>query len=241
MLAFARRCTKEILRDPATIFFGLGFPLILLLLLSTLQKNIPTPLFEINDLAPGICVFALSFFSLFAATLVAKDRESAFLQRLYTTPLTAADFILGYTLPLLPLALLQSLLCLLASIPLGLSVGVNTLFALISIFPIALLHISLGLLCGSMLNAKQVGGICGALLTNLTAWLSGIWFDLSLIGGLFEKIATALPFYHAVELAKTLQHGNYAAVALHLLSPIFSAFLITGLSIFCFLRQMQRL
>ena len=127
MLAFARRCTKEILRDPATIFFGLGFPLILLLLLSTLQKNIPTPLFEINDLAPGICVFALSFFSLFAATLVAKDRESAFLQRLYTTPLTAADFILGYTLPMIPIALAEGVACYLCAMLLGLEFSLNIL------------------------------------------------------------------------------------------------------------------
>ena len=108
-LAFAKRCAKEILRDPLNIFFGLGFPIVLLFLLSAIQANIPVEIFEIERLAPGIAVFGLSFMTLFSATLVSKDRESALLQRLYTTPLKPADFILGYTLPLIPMAVAQSL------------------------------------------------------------------------------------------------------------------------------------
>ncbi|MBR4950019.1 MAG: ABC transporter permease, partial [Clostridia bacterium] len=59
MIMFARRCSKEILRDPINLCFGLGFPLVLLLLLSVIQKNIPVSLFEINILTPGITVFGL--------------------------------------------------------------------------------------------------------------------------------------------------------------------------------------
>ena len=82
MMTFAKRCSREILRDPINLSFGLGFPLVLLLLLSSLQANIPVSLFEIDTLTPGITVFGLSFMTLFSATLVAKDRESALLQRL---------------------------------------------------------------------------------------------------------------------------------------------------------------
>ena len=180
MLTFAGRNAKEILRDPLTLLFGLGFPLILLLLLSAIQANIPVSLFEIQSLAPGITVFGLSFITLFSATVLAKDRGSSLLQRLYTTPLTPADFILGYTLPILPMALAQTALCYAAALLLGLDLTVNILLAVLLNLPVSLLFISLGLLFGSILNEKQVGGICGALLTNLTAWLSGIWFDLEL-------------------------------------------------------------
>ena len=174
MLTFARRCAKEILRDPINLGFGLGFPLVLLFLLSALQANIPVPLFEINTLAPGITVFGLSFITLFSATLVAKDRESALLQRLYTTPLTGMDFIFGYLLPLLPIALGQTVICYLAAIPLGLTVSGNILYAVLGNLPMAVFNIALGLLAGCLLGVKQVGGICGALLTNLSAWLSGV-------------------------------------------------------------------
>ena len=210
MLTFAKRCAKEILRDPLNLGFGLGFPLVLLLLLSSLQANIPVSLFEIDRLTPGITVFGLSFMSLFSATLVAKDRESALLQRLYTTPLTGLDFILGYMLPLLPIALGQTVICYLFSVPLGLTVSVNILYAILGIIPMAVFHIALGLLFGSILGVKQVGGICGALLTNLSAWLSGVWFDLQLVGDSFRKIANVLPFVHAAELEKALFSGNFS-------------------------------
>ena len=161
MLTFARRCARELLRDPINLIFGLGFPLVLLLLLSSLQANIPVSLFEIDTLTPGITVFGLSFLTLFSATLVSRDRESAFLQRLYTTPLTGADFILGYLLPMLPLALGQSLVCFLFAIPLGLTVKIHILYAVLGILPMAVFNISLGLLFGSLLGVKQVGGVSG--------------------------------------------------------------------------------
>lgn len=240
MMTFAKRCTKEILRDPLNLAFGLGFPLILLYLLSAIQANAPVSLFEINTLTPGITIFGLSFITLFSATLISKDRESALLQRLYTSPLTGLDFILGYMLPILPIVLGQAIICYLAAIPLGLTFRINILYAVIGIIPMAIFNISLGLLCGSLLGVKQVGGICGALLTNLSAWLSGVWFDLSLVGGPFEKIAKALPFLHAAEMEKALFNGDFEAAASHLLPVLFYAAVITAAAIFCFLRQIKK-
>jgi len=240
MLTFAKRCTKEILRDPINLGFGLGFPLVLLVLLSSLQKNIPVHLFEINTLTPGITVFGLSFMTLFSATLIAKDRESAFLQRLYTTPLTGLDFIIGYMLPILPIALGQSVVCYLFAIPLGLDISVNVIYAVIGIIPMAVFNIALGLLCGSVLGVKQVGGICGALLTNLSAWLSGVWFDLELVGGTFEKIAYALPFVHAAELEKALFNGNFETAAAHVLPILIYSVIISVIAVLTFLGQMKR-
>ena len=239
MLSFAKRCAREILRDPLNLGFGLGFPLTLLLLLSSLQANIPVSLFEIDTLAPGMTVFGLAFITLFSATLIAKDRESAFLQRLYTTPLTGLDFILGYMLPLLPIAIGQTTFCYLFAIPLGLTVSPNIVYAIIGSIPMAIFNIALGLLCGSLLGVKQVGGICGALLTNLCAWLSGVWFDLELVGGLFQKVATFLPFFHGAQLEKALFRGDFQQAAAHLLPVLLSSTLITAASVFCFLRQMK--
>ena len=240
MMTFAKRCAKEILRDPINLGFGLGFPLVLLLLLSAMQANIPVSLFEINTLTPGITVFGLSFITLFSATLIAKDRESAFLQRLYTTPLTGFDFIMGYMLPILPITFGQSVICYLVAIPLGLTVSMNIVYAIIGIIPIAIFNVSLGLLCGSIFGVEQVGGICGALLTNLSAWLSGVWFDLKLVGGAFEKIANMLPFVHAVEMEKALFAGNFRLAATHFLPIVVYTVLITAVAVFCFLKQMKK-
>ncbi len=240
MMTFAKRCTKEILRDPINLGFGLGFPLVLLLLLSALQANIPVHLFEIDNLTPGITVFGLSFMTLFSATLIAKDRESALLQRLYTTPLTGVDFIIGYMLPILPIALGQSLVCYLFAIPLGLEFSENVIYATIGIIPMAIFNIALGLLCGSLFGVKQVGGICGALLTNLSAWLSGVWFDLNLVGGTFERVANALPFVHAAEMEKALFHGDFEATASHILPILLYSGFVTVIAVCCFLHQMKK-
>lgn len=240
MLTFATRTAKEILRDPLNLAFGLGFPIVLLLLLSAMQANIPVSLFEIESLAPGITVFGLSFMTLFAATLISKDRESALLQRLYTTPLTASDFILGYMLPILPIAVMQSLVCYIVALFLGLHLTVTILYAVLYVIPIAIFFIALGLLCGSIFNSKQVGGICGALLTNLTAWLSGIWFDPALVGNAFEKIANVLPFLHAVELERAVLNGHYTDILSHIYWILGYSVLGILLAVFAFLKQMKR-
>lgn len=240
MLTLAHRNAKEILRDPLNLFFGLGFPLVLIGLLSAIQANIPVSLFEIQHLTPGITVFGLAFMTLFSATLLAKDRGSSLLQRLYTTPLTSLDFILSYTLPILPFSLAQSIICYMAAFLLGLPFTGGVLLALLGIVPISLLYTAMGLLFGSILNDKQVGGICGALLTNLSAWLSGVWFDLELMGGTFQKVAGLLPFLHAVELERALLKGDFTGIFPHLWWVLgYTVFTLTA-AVLLFLRQMKK-
>jgi ABC-2 type transport system permease protein len=240
MLTFAGRNSKEILRDPLNLAFGLGFPLVLIVMLSAIQANIPVPMFEIQHLTPGITVFGLSFISLFSATILAKDRGSSLLQRLYTTPLTPVDFILGYTLPMLPIAAAQSVICYIAAVILGLEVTVNILYAVLLNIPVSVFYIAMGLLCGSVLNDKQVGGICGALLTNLSAWLSGIWFDLELVGTAFKRIANALPFVHAVEMGRAVLSGNFGDIFPHLWWVLGYTVVLLLLAVALFLRQMKK-
>ena len=240
MLSYSLRTAKEILRDPLNLGFGLGFPLVLLFLLSAIQANIPVSLFELEMLTPGLTVFGLAFMTLFSASLIAKDRSSSLLQRLYTTPLRPADYILGYMLPVLPISAAQCLLCYLAAACLGLKLTINVLWALLLLIPAEIFFIALGLLCGSVLTDKQVGGICGALLTNLTAWLSGVWFDLDLVGGVFKAIAYALPFVHAVEMERAVLAGNYSNIWPHLLWVLGYGVVTLVAAVLLFLRQMRR-
>ena len=239
VLAFSSRNRKEILRDPLNFAFGLGFPLVLLLLLSTIQKNIPVKIFEIEKLAPGMAVFGLSFISLFSGMLIAKDRSSSFLMRLFASPLSSSDFILGYSLPLLPMAVLQSVVCFTASFFFGLPINLNVLLAVAILIPTAVLFIGIGLLAGSVFNDKQVGGVCGALLTNVSGWLSGTWFDLNLVGGAFKKIAYALPFVHAVDAGKAAISGDYSAIPSNLLWVTAYAVVILTFAVLAFKKKMK--
>ncbi len=240
MLTFAKRNFKEIVRDPLNLSFLFGFPIVLLLLLSAIQANIPVSMFEIQHLAPGVMVFGLAFMTLFSATLIAKDRQSSFMHRLYTTPMTSRDFIIGYTLPMIPIAMLEGVVSYLFAMVLGLEPSFNIIISILFIIPIALLYIGIGLLCGSVLNDKQVGGICGALLTNLSAWLSGIWFDLELVGGAFKGIAYLLPFVHAVEMQRAIILGDLAGIFPHMWWVLGYGALMLAAAVLLFLRQMKR-
>lgn len=236
--AFAKRNLKEMLRDPLTVFFGLGFPLVLLLMMNVIQRNIPVHIFELNTLAPGIALFGLTFLALFSGLLLAKDRASAFLSRLAASPMTASDFLLGYLLPMLPIAVGQTVLCLGAAVALGLPLTWNLLAAAASLLPSALLFIALGLLCGTLFNDKQVGGMCGAILTNVTAWLAGIWFDLSLVGGPFQTVAYILPFVHGADGAKAALAGEWAALPEHLIWVSAWAAAVMVLAVWLFRRRL---
>ena len=216
ILAFGRRNAREILRDPLSVAFLVGFPVALLLLLSAIEANLPLPLFALERLAPGIAVFALAFVTLICATLLARDRHSALLRRLYATPMTPADFLLSYALPMIPIAVAQSMVCYFVAVGMGLPPTAKIAGAVALTVPVSLLYIALGLLFGSVLNVKQVGGICGAVLTNVAAWLSGIWFDLELVGGAFRRVAYFLPFVHAVEAERAAMSGDLARIPGHL-------------------------
>lgn len=237
---FSSRTLKEILRDPISLFFGLVFPVLLLILLTIMNRNIPGDIFDITELTPGIAVFGLSFMSLFAGQIIAKDKASEFLTRLFTTPMTARDFILGYTLPLIPIALLQTIFCFVTALFLGMKFSFSIIAAIISILPVGVVFISSGLLLGSLLNEKAVGGVCGALLTNVTALFSGAWFSVELVGGIFEKIAHVLPFFHAVEMARAAMRDQYADMFPHVWWVLGYGIVISILAIYVFHKKMKR-
>ena len=238
ILLFAERNMKEILRDPINLFFGLSFPVIFLLLLSAINSNAPTqsynPAFRIGVLAPGIATFSPVFMALFAGMLLAKDRASSFLMRLFTSPTTSAEFLFGYTLPMVVVAMAQSLIAFLAAMLFGFSFTINVFLAILVIIPITLLFIAIGLLCGSGMSDKAVGGVCGALLTIIAGWFAGIWFPLDLIGGIIKTLSEILPFYHAAQAAIAAINGNYVEILPHMAIVLAYVVVVFAVAVFIF-------
>ncbi len=235
---WARRVAKEILRDPLSLIFGIGFPVVLLLLFSAIQSNIPVALFEAETLTPGIAVFGLSFLALFSAQLLARDRATFVLGRMFTTPMRAHNFILGYVLPLLPMALGQGIIVYGVSMLLGLTPTWGILPALASLLPVAGIYIGIGLLCGSLMSEKAATSLCGALLTNCSALLGGAWFSLEMVGEGFRAFADLLPFSHAVDLGRAALALD-ASRAEHLIWVCVYAVLLLGGAILAFRRTMR--
>ncbi|MDO4564401.1 MAG: ABC transporter permease [Clostridia bacterium] len=244
MLALASRNQKELLRDPLTLIFGVGFPLVLLILMTIIENSvsastgISVPQFELQNLLPGLLVFGLSFLCLFCGMLLAGDRESSFLMRLFASPLTALDYLSAYALPILAVAVAQSLICLGAGLLLGAEVSLRLILLVLALLPSALLFIAIGLLFGTLFTYKQVGGV-SSIVVNVAAWLSGTWFELKLVGGVFERICYYLPFAHAVELAKKAYAGA-GDITVNLLCVLGYALAVFALAGLMFRRRMKQ-
>lgn len=240
-LAFADRNRKEFLRDPLTLIFGIGFPVILILLIALMKNSIqgmPDELFPMESFAPGMAVFGLSFLSLFLGTLISNDRNSSFLMRIFASPLTSADYIIGYSIWLFPISIIQSTVCFLTASFFGLSLNVNTLVAIVVLLPVAALFISMGLLLGAIFTYRQVGGIA-SIIVNISAWFSGTWFDLNLIGGTFKNICYFMPFAHAVDSVKLAISGDYNMIFQHMTWVLTYTIILFIIAIFVFKRKVR--
>ncbi len=67
-------------------------------------------MFEIDNLAPGLAMFGTVVIELFTGMLLAKDRSSSFLLRLFASPMTATEFLLGYTAPMIITTIAQAVI-----------------------------------------------------------------------------------------------------------------------------------
>src|SRR5699024_10182995 len=116
--AFAERNLKEILRDRLNMLFGFGLPVVMLILLSLMYHKLigTVEIFSLENFVPGVSVFELTFISLFPGVLLSIDLDSSFLTRLFTSPLTVFDYIIGYSYPLLPMSIVQSVICFLTAV-----------------------------------------------------------------------------------------------------------------------------
>ncbi|MCP6682867.1 ABC transporter permease [Bacillus nakamurai] len=234
MLNFAIRNRKEIFRAPLSIILGIALPVILLLVFTTIEKNAPLDTFKVNNLTPGLIVFSFAFLTMFSALLIAKDKQTALLTRLFASPLKITDYVAGYTLPMIPLAILQITICYVAAMAAGLSVEwLNLLASIAVLLPIALMSIFLGLCLGAIFTDKQISGI-GTIYITLVQFLGGAWMDLNLLGETFNKIANALPFVHAIELAQEVIIGDYSAFNEHFWQTVGYAVLSLLIAILAF-------
>lgn len=245
--AFSKRNFKELLRDPLSYIFCLGFPLVMLVVMTMVNDGIPAEakmtIFRIDNLAGGIAVFGLTFVMLFTCLTVSKDRSGAFLMRLYSTPMRSGSFIAGYMLPLLLLAVIQVVITFAASLGIAAvkNVELNVIGLLLSVaalLPTIVMFISLGLLFGTLFSEKAAPGLCSVVI-SFASFLGGIWFDVDNTTGVLVKICNALPFVHSVKTARLASALSFGDILPHLLITSAYMLVITALSIVVFRNKMK--
>ena len=210
-ITFAKRNIKELIRDPLSIFFALLLPLFLLVIFQ--QFKIPSIEYKIENFTPSIILFSFSFLTLFTATLIASDRQSSLLTRLFATPMQAYEYILGYTLAVLPIAFMQIIILFTTAFFLNLPFTISILLAIPILLLISLLFIGLGILIGLISTEKSASGI-GSIIVQLVCFTSGMYFSLEMVGKVFRIISGILPFYHALEITKgILNHLSFSVIS----------------------------
>ena len=247
-IVFAGRVGKEIRRDPLSYIFCLGFPIVMLVVMSIVDSSIPAQanmtVFHIYNLAPGIAYFGLTFVMFFTGIQVSKDRTTALLLRLYASPMKPADYVTGYTLPVCILGIVQMAICFAAAFLVGLCKGYAfsfsaILLSMLLLVPSLLMFTGIGILFGSAVSEKAAPGLC-SIIISAVGMIGGIWMDLDGIGGLMKKIAWAMPFYHGVALARLPFGEGLSEMSGHLIWTLGSAVLFYALSIVVFTSRMKK-
>ncbi len=211
-LLFAGRTTKEILRDPLSFVFCLGLPVVMLVAMYALFSA-TAPWFGLATLTPGIAVFSNAFIMLYMTLLVSRDRSTAFLCRLYTSPMRTADFVLGYAIPGAAIGLSQLVICYLTALLTGLVSGSiewlspRILSAVLCALPMMLTYVFVGILFGCLFSERGAPGLCSVII-SASGFLSGAWMPVETLSEGFQTVCRALPFYPAVIMGRTCIAGE---------------------------------
>ena len=232
---FAKRNIKELVRDPLSIIFAVLLPLFLLVIFQ--QFKIPSVVYKIENFTPGIIIFSFSFITLFTATLVANDRTSSLLSRLFSSPMKPLEYIFGYTLAVLPIVFLQSILFYTVALFLGLNFSINIILSIIISIPISILFISLGILIGTITTAKASSGLA-SVVVQLVAFTSGMYFSSDMVGKTFDYICQILPFSRMLNLVRGALNNDYTNIISNASISVAYIVIITAIAIVLFKRKM---
>ena len=205
ILNFAKRNFKEIIRDPLSIVFAIILPLFLLFIFQ--QFNIPNEAYKLENFTPGVLIFSFSFITLFASTLIAKDRKTSLLIRLGISPMKPIEYILGYMISFIPIILLQGVGTFVMALILGLPFSINILWTILVSIIIAILFLAIGILIGSLVSDKAASGV-----SSIVVQL--VCFTKELLGSTYSKICEILPFDSALIIIKGILNNNIKSITI---------------------------
>lgn len=206
IFTLTKRNLKEIIRDPLSLIFIIGLPLLMEVLFYLLFSDL-TSQFEMKYLAPGIVVFSQAFLTLFIGLLISLDKSSSFLTRLYVSKAKSYEFILSYAFSLIPLVLIQSILFFVIGIMCDISIlKIELIYCILLSIVTSLLFLGFGILFGSLCNERSVGGIA-SIIISAQSILSGMWFPIEGLNEGFIKVMNYLPFKNASILIQNTLNG----------------------------------
>lgn len=235
-LALAKRNFIEVWRDPLSLGLTIGLPIAMLLVMQLLSGV--DEFFSVTSLMPGIVLFGFVMLMFSAALALSRDRESALFSRLLTAPLVPNDFVSGYSLPYLPVALIQAAVLFAIGLFLGLGTEGNVALVILILSIMAIMYIAWGMILGATFSTKAVPFAYMVIL--LLTIFGGAWMDLDAIGGVFRTAGDIFPFAHALDASRAIMidGAGFGDVATHLYWMLGYTVVTVALAIFSFKRRM---
>jgi len=225
---------KPIIEAVGSEFLGVAPPLNVEL--KGTESKIKNP--AVNFYAPGIVVFGLMILISTAAEIIAGDREKGFLARMFTTPARPWDFILGYSLPFIPVLIISTFIYLGVGMALGLTVVGNLGHAFLIFFLIGLCAIGIGMIVGSLVKSESQAGVSWIFIVPI-AMISGTMFTVEFMPSALRSVAGALPFIHAVDASRAILNGSpFSAIILDIYWLVGWAAILFAVGIILFRRTM---
>lgn len=206
IFCLTKRNTKEILRDPISLVFTLGLPLVMEVVFYYLFHEM-TSQFDMKYLAPGIVIFSQAFITLFIGILIANDKNTSFLTRLFVSKTKSYEFIISYALAIIPIILIQSTLFFLIGVIIDPSLlKIEIIWCILLSLITSLFFLGLGILFGTICNERSIGGV-SSIIISCQSVLSGMWFPVEGMSGGFIVVMNILPFKNATILLQNSLNG----------------------------------
>jgi len=214
-------------RNPAWLMVGLFQPILYLLLFAPLLDSLNMPGVEqgntLKSFTPGLLVM-LAMNAGFAGMNILDDLHSGVIERLRVTPASRLALILGIVLCEVLIALLSSLLLIVAAVPMGFRadwLGIALLFGLLVLVHTMMVSTSYAIAL-TIKDQSALAAMASAITIPLLL-LSGVLLPLTLAPASIRAIAHANPFYYVVNAARALADGRFGN------PDVLRAFVIVGM------------
>ena len=205
---------KLFLREPASAFFTLVFPLIYLFLYGAISGNEPTPMYggqrTIEVAIPSLTAVIIAMAGLMSNTMtMATYREKGILRRLRTTPVSPLVVLVAQVIVTFVMTLLGMVLLVVAG---RLVFGVRftgNVFSLLAGFTLgSLSFFSIGFTLAGIMPTVRTAWVAAMVIVYPMLLLSGAFFAVEVLPPFVQKISSFIPLTYIVNLLRGLWSGE---------------------------------
>lgn len=221
------------IREPSSFFFTLIFPLLMMLLFSSIWGNEPFPGQEfgyVDFSVPAFIGMVMATSGIMSLTVsIATYREKGILKRFRATPVKPDSILIGQLFSVLLVTIAGVVVLILAGIILFNLKFFGNVFEFVFVFFLSAGSIAaFGFIPASLVPTARSGVVTANILFFPMLFLSGAALPLSMLPDFLQKVSLIFPLTHAIKLMQEVWLGeHFWSYPVHILVLI--GFIIVGL------------